>query len=321
MAHIEKRGSVWRVRVRLPDGTRPSRSFRTKAEAVAWAHALEAGAIDAPLGGHTLRDALRRFASEVAPTHRGERWEVLRCRLLEKAPIADKRLGTLVAADLAAWRDARLRQVAPASVRREMSLLGSVLEVARREWGWLRSNPLRDVKKPQSPRSRRRRVSDEEVQRIQLALGYEGGPPVTASHRVALAFEFAVETAMRAGEILGMTWDRVREKAVRLPQTKNGDQRDVPLSPRAREIIALLPREAETVFDLHPGTRDALFRKARDRAQIDDLHFHDSRAEAIWRLSKKLDVLELARVIGHRDVRSLMIYYQTSADELADRLG
>ena len=51
-----------------------------------------------------------------------------------------------------------------------------------------------------------------------------------------------------------------------------------------------------------------------------DLHFHDSRSEAIWRLSKKLDVLELARVIGHRDVRSLMIYYQTDADTLADRL-
>jgi integrase len=87
------------------------------------------------------------------------------------------------------------------------------------------------------------------------------------------------------------------------------------------EIIALLPREAATVFDVEPGTRDALFRKARDRAQIEDLHFHDSRAEAIWRLSKKLDVLELARIIGHRDVRSLMIYYQTTADELADRLG
>jgi hypothetical protein len=51
-----------------------------------------------------------------------------------------------------------------------------------------------------------------------------------------------------------------------------------------------------------------------------DLHYHDSRAEAIWRLSKKLDVMELARVIGHRDLRSLLLYYQADADELADRL-
>jgi integrase len=321
VANIEKRGERWRVRVRLPDGSRPSKTFRTRTEAAAWAHAITAGAVDVPVGEHTVRDALRRYASDVAPTHRGERWEVMRCRLLEQVPMAQKRLAALTASDLALWRDARLRQVSPGTVRREMSLLGSVLQVARKEWGWLRANPLADVKKPTAPRSRRRRVTDEEVERIQLALGYEGGVPETAGHRVALAFEFAVQTAMRAGEILGLTWANVRTKAVTLPQTKNGDVRDVPLSPRAREIIALLPREAATVFDVEPGTRDALFRKARDRAQIEDLHFHDSRAEAIWRLSKKLDVLELARIIGHRDVRSLMIYYQTTADELADRLG
>ena len=60
---------------------------------------------------------------------------------------------------------------------------------------------------------------------------------------------------------------------------------------------------------------------AMTAAECGELHFHDSRAEAIWRLSKKFDVMELARVIGHRDLRSLMIYYQVSADELADRLG
>lgn len=321
MAHIEKRGSRWRVRVRLPDGSRPSQSFRTKAEAAAWAHAVLAGAVETPLGEHTLGDALRRYAVEVAPTHRGERWELLRCRTLERSPLAALRLGTLSAADLAAWRDARLREVQAGSVRRELSLLGSVLAVARREWGWLRGNPLADVRKPSAPASRKRRVSDDDLQRVQLALGYDGGVPSTASQRVALAFELAIETAMRAGEILGLTWPAVREKAVTLPRTKNGDRRDVPLSPRAREIIALLPREAATVFNLDPAVRDALFRKARDRAQIEDLHFHDSRAEAIWRLSKKLDVLELARVIGHRDIKSLLIYYNVSADELADRLG
>jgi integrase len=321
MAHIEKRGSRWRVRVRLADGSRPSQTFRTKTEAAAWAHAAEAGAVETPTGEHTLRDALRRYASEVAPTHKGERWEVLRCRRMEARPIAQKRLHSLTPADLAAERDDRLRTVKPGTVRREMSLLGSVLDVARREWGWIKATPLADVKKPTGPKSRKRRVSDDEVQRIQLALGYEGGPPENASHRTALAFELAIETAMRAGEILGLTWADVRPKAVTLPATKNGDRRDVPLSPRAREVIALLPRGAPTVFDLNGGTRDTMFRKARDRAQIENLTFHDSRAEAIWRLSKKLDVLELARIIGHRDIRSLMIYYQTSADDLADRLG
>lgn len=319
MASYEKRAGAWRARV-LVEGKRESQTFRTKGEAVAWATQRETGQADAPLGEHTLKQALRRYATDVAPSHAGERWEVVRCALLERADIAAKRLAVLSASDLAAWRDSRLKEVAPGSVRREMSLLNSVLEVARKEWGWLRANPLADVSKPTAPASRKRRVSDDEVQRVQLALGYDGGKPENASQRTALAFEFAIETAMRSGEILGLTWAHVRAKAVTLPNTKNGDQRDVPLSVRAREIIALLPRDAATVFDIDAGIRDTLFRKARDRAGIVNLTFHDSRAEAIWRLSKKLGVLELARIIGHRDIRSLMIYFETSADELADRL-
>lgn len=318
---IEKRGTRWRARAApQADGHRPSASFRTRAEAAAWKMAMDAGQLEVKPGEQTLAEALNRYALEVAPTHKGARWEVIRCRSLARAAIAAKALHALSAADLSAWRDLRLTQVSAASVRREMALLGSVLDVARREWGWLKVNPLAEVRKPPSPASRKRRVSDDEVQRIQLALGYDGGPPENASQRVALAFEFAVETAMRAGEILGLTWPNVRAKAVTLPATKNGDVRDVPLSVRAREIIALLPRDSASVFNVEPATRDALFRKARDRACIHDLHFHDSRAEAIWRLSKKLDVLELARIIGHRDIRSLMLYYQVNADDLADRL-
>lgn len=320
MAHLEKRGDGWRVRVRLRDGSRPSRTFRTKAEAAAWALSVEAGEDDTPTGEHTLRDALRRYASEVAPSHKGERWEVMRCEAIARLPMAATRLCALSPADLAAWRDSRLKQVKPGTVRREFSLLGSVLDIARREWGWIKATPLADVRKPQAPAGRKRRVSQAEVERMKLALGYDGGEPQNASHLTALAFELAIETAMRAGEILSLTWANVRLKAVTLPATKNGDVRDVPLSQRAREIIALLPRESPRVFDLNSGTRDAMFRRARDRAGIENLTFHDSRAEAIWRLSKKLDILELARIIGHRDPRSLMIYYQTSADDLADRL-
>ena len=94
------------------------------------------------------------------------------------------------------------------------------------------------------------------------------------------------------------------------------------LQPWQVTIIAALPRTDRPVFDLDAGTRDVMWRRIRDATGIPNLRFHDSRAEAIWRLSRpgKLDVLELARVIGHRDPRSLMIYYQADADEIADRL-
>lgn len=177
-----------------------------------------------------------------------------------------------------------------------------------------------DVKKPPSPPSRKRRITADEVERVTLACGLTDLEADTAMNRVGLAFLFALETAMRSGEICGLRWQDVGAKSVTLPKTKNGDQRQVPLSLRAREILAALPRDDGPCFGLDDATRDTLFRRARDAAQVGDLHFHDTRSEAIWRLSKKLDVMELARVIGHRDLRSLLIYFNTSADELADRL-
>lgn len=320
MASIRQRGKRWRAEL-YKDGKRESQSFRTKAEAIAWAHQREAELTGARLPDKSLAEALTKYAEEVAPTHKGERWEVLRCASLKRHAMAKRRLASLTATELAEYRDERLRKVAPGTVRREMSFLRSVFDVALREWRWIRENPLDGVKKPTAPPSRKRRITDDEVDRVTLALGYDGGEPENASQRVALAFLFALETAMRAGEITGLRWDDVRDKSVHLPRTKNGDSREVPLSKRAREIIALLPKDGEMVFSLRPEIRDALFRKARDRAEIPNLHFHDSRAEAIWKLSKKLDVMELARMIGHRDLRSLLWYYNTSADELADRLG
>lgn len=301
-------------------GVRESATFRTKQEAAAWALEREADLTGAKLPDKSLGDALARYRRDVTPSHKGHRWESLRLLAIEADPMARKPLARLAAADLSAWRDRRLGKVSPGSVAREMNIIRAVLRLAWREWGWLDRNPLEGVKPPRAPASRKRRISPDEAGRILLACGVTDLEAATALNRVGLAFAFALETAMRAGEIMGMQWPDVAEKSVRLPRTKNGDERRVPLSPRAREILAALPQGGATVFDVDPRTRDVLFRRARDAAQVENLRFHDSRAEAIWRLSKKLDVLELARVIGHRDPRSLMIYYQADADELADRL-
>lgn len=320
MASIYRHGKGWRVQVRKGE-ERESSTFRTRQEAAQWALQREAELKGSRLPDKTLGDALERYRREVSPTHKGERWEVLRLHALGKHPLARKALAKVTGPDIAGWRDERLCEVKPGSVAREMTLLGAVLETARRDWGWLRESPLRDVRRPTTPTGRKRRISADEIERVEIATGLADGlTAATAMNRTGLAFLFALETAMRAGEILGMVWPDVAEKSVTLPRTKNGDERRVPLSKRAREILALLPRTDGTVFNLQPGTRDALWRRAVKATGIENLHFHDARAEAIWRLSKKLDVMELARVIGHRDLKSLLIYYQTDADELADRL-
>lgn len=120
-----------------------------------------------------------------------------------------------------------------------------------------------------------------------------------------------------------LTWDRVFPAVpyVHLPQTKNGNPRDVPLSPAALEILDRLPRDGALVFNLRESQVDALFRKAVKRAMVEDLHFHDSRREATSRMARKLDVMELARVTGHKDLRILhQVYYQPKVEDLAAKL-
>jgi integrase len=301
-------------------GVRESDTFRTRQEAAAWAIQREAELSGARLPDKSLADAMGRYGREISPTHKGCRWELLRLGRFASSPISQKPVAGITGPDIAGWRDARLQEVSAATVAREMTLLRSVLEACRVDWGWIRANPMADVRRPRTPTSRKRRITQDEIDQVTLACGLDELRADTALNRTGLAFLFALETAMRAGEILGMMWLDVAEKSVRLPRTKNGDVRHVPLSPRAREILALLPRRDGPVFDLHAGTRDALWRRAVATTKIPDLHFHDSRAEAIWRLSKKLDVMELARVIGHRNITSLLLYYNVSADELADRL-
>lgn len=322
MASIYKHGSGYRVQVYV-SGVRDSAVKPTRAEASQWALQREAELSGKKLPDKSLGDALRRYAADVAPSHKGAKWELIRLASLGRERFARHKLAGLTAPDFAAWRDDRLKEVKPGTVAREMNLLRSVLEYARRDLHWIRANPMKDVRWPTTPAGRRRRVMPEEITAIKLAFGLgKKYQAETQTKRVGLAFLFAIETAMRSGEICGLEWRDVHlvDRYLVLPATKNGDRREVPLSTTACAILRALPGTEGKCFDLDDTLRDALWRKARP-VSLADLHFHDSRGEAIWRLSKKLDVLQLAQVIGHRDLKSLMLYYRESAADLAKRLG
>lgn len=327
MASITRRGGSYRVQIRRKGQAPESATFPVRAQAVAWAAAREAEVIGARHGlipTRTVRQALERYRDDVSPTHRGERWERLRLdKLARELAFADRRLSQVAPADVAAWRDAALQRLAPGSVRREFGLLRAVFALAVREWGWLKASPFGRVTPPADGAARTRRVTAAETDAIIAALGYRRGTrPGTSSQFVAVAFLLALETMMRQGEILGLTRGQIdaRGAFLTLPRTKNGDARDVPLSPAALRLLRLLPK-IDPLFPITAATCDTLFRRARKAAGIEELHFHDSRREATTRLAAKLDVLTLARAGGWRDVNLLLkVYYAPSAAEAAKRL-
>jgi integrase len=337
VASYAKRSNGWRAQIAI-QGVRESKVLSTKAEAVAWATAREAeiraGKATGIQVGRTVGDAFDRYEKEVSAAKRGKRFESLRLRAIgawevNGKPFRDMKLVDATSEVLGMWRDHRLNtdKVSGSTVNRELNLLSNVFATAAKEWKWIAASPTTDVRRPKESQPRDRLYTEDEIERICFALGFDLGGEEraeTISQRIAVAYLFAIETAMRAGEICGLIPQYVSGRTITLPPavTKNGTKRAVPLSKRAVELLELLPlpKEDDTVFGLTTKSLDALFRKAKTRAGIEDATFHDTRHLAITRLAKKLNVLDLARMVGHRDLKQLQIYYNETAEAMAERL-
>ena len=121
---------------------------------------------------------------------------------------------------------------------------------------------------------------------------------------------------------LGAENVHLNRRIAHVAQSKNGHPRDVPLTKRAIALLEKLrPIDPISVFKIQAHSLDVLFRRARDNCGIQDLHFHDSRREALTRLSKKVPVETLAKISGHRDLSILLnVYYRPDMAEIADML-
>lgn len=321
MAAPVKDGKVWRHRIQV-GGKRVSGTFDTKAAALVWEADQRVQIKGGPgaASRKTMADAFDKYELEVSKKKRSHVNEAKRLAWFRTSSLAKVRIADLRASHIAAWRDERLKAVKGSTVNRDMNLLSHVLTIARKEWHWIDDSPSRDVARPDNPPARDRRITEGEIDTICASLGWDskakGIEPTTKQHRIALAFLWAIETAMRAGEICALRNGDVTGRVARLHITKNGLPRNVPLSAAALTIWSLVPDG----FDLDSKGLDALFRKARERSGVNGLTFHDTRHEAITRLAKKLHVLDLARMVGHSDIKQIMRYYNMSAEDIADKL-
>jgi integrase len=326
MATIRKLRGRWQAQVRRRGLAPRARSFDSKADAERWARQLEAqvdraGSLpDTRLAeATTLKEVLTRYQDSVSPSKRSSVSEVARINALLRRDIVHRTLATLSSSDLATYRDQRLKVAAPATVIRELNTISHAIDTARREWGiHLIDNPCKLVRRPKAPKGRTRRLGpDEEVKLLEAA---DRGRNRYMRSLIVLA----VETGMRRGELLSMTWENVDIDAgvVHLPLTKNGDSRDVPLSRRARETLGTLAvaKKGQVV----PMTGNAVrlaWEHLVQRAGMSDLRFHDLRHEAVSRLfEKNLGLMEVASISGHKELRMLARYTHLRALDLVKKL-
>lgn len=316
-----------RVRAQIAlRGVRKSQTFATKTAARAWALREETAILDGKADkwpAKTLADAIKRYSREVSPTKDGARAELvmLKQTLKDFPALCGKVIHTITPADLGEWRDERLKAVSGSTVIRYAALLRHVWTVAAREWEWCpEPTPWKRVRLPEHNQPRERLNGWREIRMMLRRLNYyTGRAPTSMMEEVAYAWLIALRTAMRAGEVRQISPQTFSGNVVTLNQHKmrkvTGRARQVPVSNQAARLIRIVGE-----FTISSGSLDALFRKAREHCGLSGFTFHDSRATATTLLSKKVDVLTLARITGHRDISMLMVYYRESGDSIGARL-
>ena len=324
MASIRARSNKWQARIIRKGHPTIAKTFLTRQDAEKWARSLE---IEIDRGTYInksyaektqFKEILQKYLNDVAPQMRSADSQAIRVRKLMRHPIAEVNMAQLSPKHIADYRDERLKVNKPNTVIRELAVLSSIINHARREWALNISNPVTMIKKPSSAQGRDRILNDEEFGRLFIEL-----EKISPWYKPLV--EFALETAMRRGELMSLLWANVNfEKSVAfLPITKNGDSRYVPLSSKAIRIIKSLPRGIDgRVFPLNKGTVSILFLRAARRAKVEDFHFHDLRHTAITRLASIFsNPMEIAAISGHKSLSMLKRYTHFKAEDLVRKLG
>jgi integrase len=268
----------------------------------------------------------------------------------------DVSLSELKPSVIRSFRDRQLAAgFAPATVRKRMNLIQGILSYAIAEWDLpLKSNPASSeaVERPlEADDFRDRRLLIAKPSDVRKALQEERDLPKSEEERLfeALAISrwphdaplarWSIEQAMRQGESLALRWKDVDLEDLLVTvrgrhglgtkgtkKQRKGVHEKRPLMPGAIAVLVAMkgdrePDPEDFVFDVGPVSAFRVrFGRIAKRAGLEDFTFHDLRHEATSRLAKTFpSSMDLQRVTGHRDLRSLNRYYHPDLTDLARR--
>lgn len=308
MAYIQKlkTSGKWQAQIQR-NGIRTSKSFETKREAQAWAMEQEAKAKRARAGGNkTFGDAVDKYKQDVSSKKDGEVWEVRRLEAMRELFGNDVELLGIDTPQIAEWRDTRLKTVSASTVVREANLLRNLFNLARREWKWIDHTPFDGVKLPKENAPRHQVWTWQLIKRVLRA------PRVGKTAEMQRAFHIALRTGMRLAEVLAAPANFDAQRRVVTIKTKTEARAQIPIGRIAAKLIAA------STFTVGANEGSTLFSKLCRELLIEGLTFHDTRGTALTHLSKKVDVLTLAKISRHKDLSLLSnVYYRATADSIA----
>ena len=200
-----------------------------------------------------------------------------------------------------------------------MALIRHCLEFARLEWGYyLPTNPVDMVAKPKLNKPRDRRVCADDIDTLMHALR-----ETKVSYLKPLIL-IALETGLRQGELIKLLWEDVDldSMLLKVRDTKNGEDRFIPLSNKSLSILQSLPRLGESLFNARHSSLQNACKRLIKRSCINNLDFHDLRHQAISRfIERGLTFPEAASISGHKAQSMLLRYAHSNLDIVKQKVG
>ncbi len=207
---------------------------------------------------------------------------------------------------------AKKKPIAKTTINRDVEILRKMFNIAI-DNGWYDKNPAasRFVKKLKEENHLERFLSPEEELRLFEACAGE-------HEYMRDILICALNTGMRKGEIIGLTWDCIdfKEGFITLLRTKSGKKRKIPISSALRPVLESLykNRISNFVFTSQwTGKNYADFKRAFPSickaADIEGLRFHDLRHTAATRMvAAGIDLIVVQDILGHADIHTTMRY-------------
>ncbi|MDE2058748.1 MAG: site-specific integrase [candidate division NC10 bacterium] len=218
----------------------------------------------------------------------------------------------------------RAGQVQNSTVNKELVRLKHLLNYAV-AWGLLKANPAKGgkngIKLLTVPPAKATYLVPEQVERLFEACG---------RHSMGLwaIVTLAMNTGMRRGEILTLTWADVdlRAKHVTLVRTKNNESRIVPLNADATRAVEALPRGGDPFTLVFAGWTGAAltmaFHRACRQAGIANFRFHDLRHHAAsWLTMKGVNQRTIEAICGWKDPRTARRYQHLNTAALHEAVA
>ena len=208
--------------------------------------------------------------------------------------------------------------ISTATTNRPLACLRHLLRLAWRRWGVLSVVP--HIELETEPRGRLRFLDQEEIIRLMTACA-----DPTRSKLLAGIVTVALNTGMRRGEILGLTWDRVDFSrgmiVLEAEHTKSATGREVPMTQTVNDLLSAMPQPHEgRVFPL--VSIDESYRVALRAAKIVGANFHTLRHTfASHFMMRGGSLYDLAKILGHANVRMTSRYAHLSPEHLRTQMS